>query len=365
MAGRDNSGMELILNPDSIKMNRDHEIFSKPVKYALIFAITVMLFSCSFFAGCSIQDPENISGISDGNGSQVSGEETVAESSAEETMTQEEPTDDSDENEEGSFRLFVHYINVGDGECILIKPAGGPVMLIGAGSDSSEQVVINYLKNEGIEKIDYLVLTTPRPDIIGGADALLYSFDVGEIYAPAVGNDDASFDDLFAALRDKDKKPVFIKAGTEIDMGPEITADVIAPFSRKYDNLGNYSIVIYLKYNLRSFIFTGDSEWQLQREILSKGIYPDADLIKISGKAGINSLAPEFLDAVTPDAAVISLRRSDDGRLPSGDVIKNLEERNVRILRTDQQGHIIAASDGQVIRYNVDGIEGEDNWWDY
>ncbi len=262
-----------------------------------------------------------------------------------------------DANEEdGGYKVSVHYINVGDGECILIKTNTGKTMLIDTGSNAEEPGVLSYLEKQNITKIDYLILTHPHPDMIGGADAVMRAYEVDNVHAPAVGNDDPTFDDLIAVLREKGKKLKFVKAGAQFDMGPGIDALALSPVSKSYVNLNNYSIVIRLSCGNTGFLFAGDAEGFLQRQILAKGYAVAADVLKVSGSAGINSLAPEFLHAVSPKHAVISNGYTEAGVYPYPAVMKMLETYGTQIYMTSVSGDIVATTDGETIKFNVNPL---------
>jgi beta-lactamase superfamily II metal-dependent hydrolase len=146
------------------------------------------------------------------------------------------------------------------------------------------------------------------------------------------------------------------KAGDTLTIG-DATLTFLAPNSEKYEDLNNYSIVVKLKYGNNSFIFMGDAEDISEGEILQKQLDIQADVIKVGHHGSHSSTTQAFLDKVNPKYAVISCEKSNDYGHPHKETLTKLKAKNINVFRTDINGTIIATSDGNNIKFNVNPVD--------
>lgn len=249
-------------------------------------------------------------------------------------------------------QLKVHFIDVGQADSILIQTPEGKAMLIDAGNNDDGDLVVSYLKSQGVKKIDVLVGTHPHEDHIGGMDNVIYSFDIGKIYMPKAASTTRTYEDLLTAIKSKNLKVSTAKAGIAIDIDPKVKIEMLAPNSEAYDDLNNYSAVIKLTYGKTAFLFEGDAESSSEKEMLEKGYELKADVLKIGHHGSSSSTTPEFLSAVSPKYAIISVGKNNDYGHPAKATMDKLKAANIAVYRTDECGTIIAASDGANISFN-------------
>ena len=248
--------------------------------------------------------------------------------------------------------LKVHFIDVEQGDSILIQ-SDDEVMLIDAGTNAKADFVVDYIKKQGIRKIDYLVGTHPHEDHIGGLDSVIENFDIGTIYMPRVTHTTKTFRDVLNAVKEKGLKITSPSAGTTFDLA-DAKCKVISPNSKNYSSLNDYSIVIKLSYGKNSFLFTGDGEALAENEIIEKGFDLAADVLKVGHHGSNTSNTEEFLKKVNPSYAVISLGEDNKYGHPHKEVMDRLEKREMTIYRTDKNGTIIAESDGESIVFKLE-----------
>ena len=244
--------------------------------------------------------------------------------------------------------LKVHIIDVGQADCIFVQ-APEKNMLIDAGNDADSNLIISYLKNLGISKIDIVVGTHPHEDHIGSLDTVINTFDVGKIYMPKVSHNTKTFEDVLTAIKNKGLKVTTAIAGVSLDLGKGLTAKMLAPNSSKYNDLNDYSAVIKLAFGNTSFLFTGDAETVSEQEMLAKKNDLKADVLKIGHHGSSSSTSEAFLKAVSPKYAVICVGKDNSYGHPDNNTLYTLAKNKVEVLRTDLNGTIIITSDGKNI----------------
>lgn len=264
------------------------------------------------------------------------------------------PQNQTQTNADVSQAMEVHYIDVGQGDCTLVK-CGSAAMLIDAGNNYKGTQVQLYLKKHGINKLDYVIATHPDGDHIGGLDVIVYKYDCGTVIMPDMAKDSNSYRDLISAINSKSYKVTFPEVGKEYSLG-EASFTIISPV-REYEDANNASVGILLKHGNNTFLFTGDAESLAEKDMASGRINIDCDVYKAGHHGSSSSSSTELLNAASPAYAVISCGRDNSYGHPHSSVLKELKYRGIKIFRTDEQGTIIATSDGAVIKWNCEPIE--------
>ncbi|MFZ5969237.1 MAG: MBL fold metallo-hydrolase [Bacillota bacterium] len=253
----------------------------------------------------------------------------------------------TDERIENGSELIVHYIDVWQGDAILIQAPGGKTMLIDAGENEMGEVVLQYIMNQGIEKIDYIIGTHPHSDHIGGLDVVIDSLGVGEVYLPKVTHTTETFKDVLTSVKNKGLKVKTAKAGIQLDMGAGISAEMLSPNMTEYKDLNNYSPIMKITYGETSFLFTGDAEKQAEEEVLEKGYNVRSDILKVGHHGSVTSTSDAFLAAVSPRYAVISVGKDNQHGHPHQEILEKLKQAGVQIFRTDEMGSVVVKSSGK------------------
>jgi competence protein ComEC len=119
-----------------------------------------------------------------------------------------------------------------------------------------------------------------------------------------------------------------------------------------YKELNNYSIVIKLQYGKTSFLFTGDAEGLSEKEMMRRGFDLSANVLKLGHHGSIRSTTNEFLDRVNPKYAVIMVGKNNNYRHPHKRTMEKLKAKGIKVYRTDENGTITAASDGENITFD-------------
>ena len=236
--------------------------------------------------------------------------------------------------------LTVSILDVGQADCIVIQQ-GDNAMIIDAGNNADSTFVVDQLQNMGINRLDVVIGTHPHEDHIGGLDAVINNFDIGTIYMPKVSNNTKTFEDVLTAIQEKGLSVTTPVPGTSFTLGDEVQCLILAPNSASYEDLNNYSIVLKVTYNCKSFLFTGDAEVDSEEEILAKGYDLKADVLKVGHHGSTSSTSDEFLEAVSPEYAVICVGVDNTYGHPHQETLDKLNAAGIRIYRTDLSGGTI------------------------
>ncbi len=250
--------------------------------------------------------------------------------------------------------LAVHFIDVGQGDCTLITQ-GEHAMLIDAGDNSQGENVVSYLDYLGVDELDYLVLTHPDADHIGGADVVLYHIDCETVLAPDKEADTKSWSDVVDAMDAGNLDATHPQPGDSYALG-EASFTVLAPL-QDYDDSNDCSIVLRLTHGDNTFLFTGDAEETAEADMLSAGYALSADVLKVGHHGSRSSTSDDFLAAVSPSFAVISCGEGNDYGHPHAATLNKLRASGVSVYRTDEQGTITVTSDGSSLVWNASPSE--------
>ena len=257
------------------------------------------------------------------------------------------PTGETDE-------MKVHFIDVGQGDSTLIT-CGGHAMLIDAGDDTKGTAIQNYLKKQKAEKLDYLILTHPDSDHIGGAPVIITKFEIGKVFMSDYEKDNKTYRKLIQALDNRNLKYETPETGARYPLGTA-EIEILAP-NGEYDNPNDSSIALLVKNGGSSFLFTGDAGEEAERDILDTGIDISADVYKAGHHGSKYSTSEEFFKAVDPACAVISCGEDNAYGHPHAATLNTFRINGVKVYRTDEDGTIIASSDGKGITFNVPASE--------
>jgi len=252
-------------------------------------------------------------------------------------------------------KLKVSYIDVGQGDSILIQTPGGKNVLIDAGNNTNATTIVTYLKAQNISRLDYAIATHSHEDHIGSMDTVINTFDIGAVVMPKESSNTQTFRDFLTAIANKGLKPIEAKAGVKLELGSELYAELLAPNSSGYHDINDYSAVLRLVYGKNSFLFTGDAEAQSELEMLHLGSQLKADVLKVGHHGSRTSSTAAFLKLVAPKYAIISVGKGNSYGHPTGEALGRLSGVGATIYRTDESGTILCESDGETITFKTLG----------
>jgi competence protein ComEC len=251
--------------------------------------------------------------------------------------------------------LRVTFLDVGQGDAALVEFPGGGTMLIDAGpktfsSDAGDRTVVPFLRNRGISRIDYLVVSHPHGDHLGGVPAVMAAMDVGSIIeGPSEGR--SALYQRFRRLADSLEVPrLQVGAGDVIGRNLPARVYVLAPDDPDGpgpENLNDRSVALLLRYGRTTVIFPGDAEEGSEAAMVSRyGPFLDADILKAGHHGSRTSSSPGFVADVTPAWTVVSSGEGNSFGHPSPLVLVRLARAGSSVHRTDLSGAAVFESDG-------------------
>jgi len=241
--------------------------------------------------------------------------------------------------------LKIHFIDVGEGDSILIEAPDGETALIDVGNLITGLDVVKYLNKKNIYDLDHLIFTHPHLDHIGGAFFILQMIEVKNIYdngedllALTKGSDIYRwYDDLVR----KSNKYGVLEAGDSLLLG-EVKLKVLwPPKPLIFSDFNANSLVIVVEYKAFRCLLTGDSTIPGEKELLENKNYIVADVLKVGHHGFVDASSKEFLKAVSPKISIISVNKDNIRGYPSEEVLTRLGKLGAKIYRTDKNGNIV------------------------
>jgi len=246
-------------------------------------------------------------------------------------------------------KLEVHFIDVGQGDSILIKTPSKNILIDGGDRGTT---ALNYIRNQGVNSLDYIISTHPHADHIGGLINVIQSIPVGEVIDPAVPHTTKTFEDYITLIDQKDIWFTEGRSGMTFDIGGGANMQILHPTAPSQSDLNNASIVIKLTFGNVSFLFAGDAEGSAESQILNRGNDLNSTILKVGHHGSKTSSTQAFLNAVKPEVAVIMCSKNNSYGHPHEETLSKLSAGNAEIYRTDLHGNIVIITDGQTYSIN-------------
>lgn len=245
--------------------------------------------------------------------------------------------------------LEISVLDVGQGDAILLEAPDGQTMLIDGGPDRS---VLRRLGEElpfWERRIDLMVLTHPHEDHLAGLNAVIDRYEVGAVMISGAEAKSPSYKRFLEIIQQK-AIPLYIVEHPEAIAFGKINISLLFPLhslrAKRLANLNDCSIVIKVVYGDFEMLLTGDAETAIEKELLASGADLSADILKAGHHGSETSSGEEFLEAVSPETAIISSGASNSYGHPSPRILKRYERLHIPVHRTDQEGTVHVTTEG-------------------
>ncbi|MDE7014568.1 MAG: MBL fold metallo-hydrolase [Kineothrix sp.] len=206
----------------------------------------------------------------------------------------------------GLPEIKITFFDVGKGDAILIETTEHK-MMIDTGYDDTAGVFLDSFSEQGITKLDYLVLTHFDKDHVGGADHVLEAVEVGEVLQPEYESDSKQYEEYEETMETLGKTPVLVNETMRMSLdGAEIL--IYPPQQEAYEEEDNdFSLVVSMIYGEKSFLFAGDCEKERLEELMGQEEFDlSHNVLKVPHHGRKEKNSTEFFAAVSPDVAVIT-----------------------------------------------------------
>lgn len=257
---------------------------------------------------------------------------------------------------EGEPRVRLTFLDVGQGEAILVEYPGNRHMLVDAGGMSGEgfdtglRVITPYLHHEWVGRLDVLVLTHPESDHAGGAATILKTFPVGEVWTGSAVAGSATDLWIQEYLKRRGIPHRIVSAGSTPGQWGGASVEVLHPErggagetvggAGRAARPNNRSIVLRVRLGDQAVLLTGDVEGEVEQLLVMSRQDLRAQVLKVPHHGSRRSSTEAFLDAVRPKVALVSVGYRNPFRHPHPETLERYRDRDIQLWRTDRNGAI-------------------------
>lgn len=245
--------------------------------------------------------------------------------------------------------MKVHFLDLGQGDSILIQSPNGKNLLVDGGTSNAGKDVVAYLRAQNVEKLDYVVATHPDADHIGGLISVLNSISIKNFMDSGKVHTSQTYEKMLQLILDKNIPFIVPNSGDTIPLDDELDITVINVGDESDDN-NEASIVLKLSYGEVSFLLMGDADIGVEKEILEK-TNVEATVLKAGHHGSDTSSSEAFIEAVNPKVTILSYGKDNSYGHPHAEVKSRLERISSQIYATAVVGNIVVETDG--VDYSV------------
>jgi len=264
--------------------------------------------------------------------------------------------------------IEVHFIDVGQADCILVKLPKGENILVDGGNDADADTVLAYLAAEKVTSLDYVVATHPHDDHLGGLAEVIEALPVGVVILPRQASESDAYVHLLATIQAERLHLEYADRVWKLVQDGAVAVDVLGPTKATYSDPNDCSVVLRVSNGSMDFLLTGDAGVEAENDVLSTGFPVDAEVLKVGYHGNGASTTAQFLAEVDPDYAVISVGEGNAYGLPAARTLAALSAAGVTVYRTDLDGTIVATATENSVWFDTEkgsgGIEDTDGTGD-
>jgi len=247
--------------------------------------------------------------------------------------------------------LHIYFLDVGQGDAILISTTDHQHILIDGGPDGSVVSQLDSILPVWDRQLDMIILTHPHADHSAGLLAVLKRYSVERfIYSGAPYSTD-TYESLLTVLQEQNIPVQIASAGQQYTFG-DVSLDLLWPMAGQpfSQDPNETSLVTWLRYGNFSTLLMGDASANNEQTLLSSGTISDIDVLKVGHHGSQYSTSPAFLSVAKPEVAVIEVGANNNFGHPTQTTLNHLGDARVTIYRTDQNGTVEVTTDGTKYR---------------
>ena len=268
----------------------------------------------------------------------------------------------------------VHFLDVGQGDCVAIRFSNNETALIDCGAPDSEKKLTKYLDNiffkNSNRKFDYAILTHTDSDHIGNFSSLLNKYEFNNIYLPKNIINHEVYSEIYKNIVEKNYNVYFNFEGISLNISDDSVLQWLSPTSNFYDNDNDYSPIINASINGFNFLFTGDASIAIENIVLMNYDISNIDVLKVGHHGSNFSTSYDLLAETQPQNIVFSVGENNYGH-PSSEVIERIANYQndygvkINLYETKDKGNLIFMINNDLIFANIDNINRYFfiDWW--
>jgi competence protein ComEC len=254
-------------------------------------------------------------------------------------------------------RLELYVLDVGQGDALVLMLPRGRVAVIdaggGMGGGQGARVVVPFLRGMNVQRLAFVAASHADADHVGGLDAVLNAFDVGMLLHGPHQAQTLAWNEVLDAVREREIPSFEVRAGDRLRGFDPVALEILGPWPGLHRN--DASVVMLVRYGEIEILLTGDIERSGELRLVAEGVARDIDVLKVAHHGSATSTTREFLEAFTPEIALISAGRNNRFGHPAADVVERLSASGAVIARTDHSGTLRLQTDGRRIRLHAYG----------
>ncbi|MGE5551999.1 MAG: DNA internalization-related competence protein ComEC/Rec2 [Bacteroidota bacterium] len=251
--------------------------------------------------------------------------------------------------------LSVTFLDVGQGDSIFIRAPDGRTALIDGGEDEAGARVLSYLRRQGINRLDLLIVSHPHSDHVGGLAAVAGELSIGRVLDPGWPHPSETYRRFLLVLKERRIPWQRARRGLAFTLGRDVSGAVLYPYAEAAmpDELNDGSLVIRLRYGRQTLLLPGDLGGRGEEALIAAGDDLRATVLKVAHHGSATSTGPAWLAAARPREAVISVGRGNQFHHPSLEILSRLRMAGVKVYRTDERGNVRWVTDGRRYRFET------------
>lgn len=265
-----------------------------------------------------------------------------SDSIAENSSNKEDKKEESEEQIVNNIEAEIHFIDTGNSDAILIKQ-GDKSVLVDAGDNNDEELIVNYLKKLNINKLNYVISTHPDADHCGGLDAVFNNFKVDKLLVGNGSSESKTYSDFINAAANKGISPSVPLEGSEHKLTDNSYIKIYNVKGIDGDSNESSLVTLFVNGNDK-ILLMGDAGEKTEAKLIN--YFSDVDLLKVGHHGSKTSTTQAFLDKINPKSAVILVGDNNKYGHPAIETMSRLETKKIHIHRTDECGNIVYKSTG-------------------